>query len=120
MIDKKEAAKQYKNTVQPMGVYSITNTVNGKVFVGSSLDVNRIFNRIRFQLVLGSYTNSGLQKDFTLHGEAKFAFKVEDYLKPKDDPAYDYKDDLSVLEEMWLEKIKPYGEKGYNTLKEHA
>ena len=35
MIDKKELKKQYKQTLQPMGVYQIKNLVNGKIFIGS-------------------------------------------------------------------------------------
>jgi hypothetical protein len=31
-----------------------------------------------------------------------------------DDPAYDYRDDLKALEVMWLEKLKPFGERGYH------
>ncbi len=35
-------------------------------------------------------------------------------LKPGDDPAYDHRDDLKALETMWLEKLKPVGERGYH------
>jgi hypothetical protein len=36
---------------------------------------------------------------------------------PKDDPNYDYKADLEFLEDLWLEKLEPYGERGYNEKK---
>jgi hypothetical protein len=42
---------------------------------------------------------------------------VLEYLKPGDDPDYDVRGDLDVLEELWLEKLEPYGEKGYNKKK---
>ena len=35
-------------------------------------------------------------------------------LKPVDDPARDYRDDLKALEAMWMEKLKPFGERGYH------
>ena len=117
MLNKNEARREYKNTIQPMGVYSVTNKKNGKVFIGSSMNVNNIFNRISFQLKLGSYTNEELQKDYNLMGEAAFSFKVMDYLKPADEIGYDYKTDLQVLEELWLKKLQPYGAAGYNTKK---
>ena len=117
MIDKDEARRKYKNTVQPMGVYCVTNSVNGKMFIGSSLNVESIFNRISFQLKNSSYTNEELQKDYKLQGDVDFSFKVLDFLKPVDDPAYNYADDLRVLEELWLEKLQPYGETGYNLKK---
>ena len=117
MLDKNEARRKYKNTLQPMGVYSLTNSVNGKILIGSSLNVDNIFNRISFQLKLGSYTNEELQKDYNLQGADKISFKVIDYLKPVDELNYNYSEDLQALEELWLEKLEPYGAAGYNSRK---
>ena len=47
-------------------------------------------------------------------GEKSFVIEVHDELKPADDSAYDYRDDLKALETMWLEKLKPFGEQGYH------
>jgi hypothetical protein len=58
--------------------------------------------------------NRGLQRDYIQFGEENFDFSVVDYLDPKDGPDHDYTGDLTALEEMWLEKLQPYGEKGYN------
>jgi len=119
MIDKKEAIRQYKNTLQPMGIYRITNSVNGKIFIGSSLNVDKIFNRILFQLKHNSYGNKDLQEDFNLNGESNFSFEIIDHLEPKKDKeqGYDYTDDLQVLEGMWLDKLQPYEKIGYNSRK---
>ena len=117
MINKKEIKRQYKETKQPMGIYRITDSVNGKIFIGSSKCVDTIFNSARFQLKMGSHFNKELQKAFNRHGEASFLFDVVDHLEPNDDPGYDYSNDLRVLEEMWLEKLRPYDEKGYNSRK---
>jgi hypothetical protein len=119
MIDKKEAKRHYKETKRPMGIYRITNLVNGKIFIGSSKSVDTIFNSARFQLKTGSYFIKDLQKDFTLHGEANFRFDVVDHLEPNDDPDYDYSNDLCLLEEMWREKLQPYNEKGYHFKKQY-
>ena len=40
-----------------------------------------------------------------------------DYLKPKEDIQMDYTDDLKMLEEMWIEKLQPFDERGYNQRK---
>jgi hypothetical protein len=114
MIDKKELKKQYKQALQPMGVYRITNLANGKIYVGSSRNMRGTFNSIRFQLKLGSHMNKELQKDYALFGEEKFSFEAVDHLEPKKEVGYDYTEDLKVLEEMWLEKLQPYDETGYN------
>lgn len=117
MINKKEIIRKYKETKQPMGIYRITNLLNGKIFIGSSKCVDTIFNSARFQLKMGSYFIKELQKDFTCHGEACFRFDVVDQLEHNDDQEYDFTDDLRALEEMWLEKLQPYDEKGYNSRK---
>ena len=117
MLDKKEVKRRYKETKQPMGIYRITDKVNGKIYIGSSKCVETIFNSALFQLKMGSHFNKELQKDFIRHGEAGFSFDVVDHLEYNDDPGDDYSNDLRVLEEMWLEKLKPYDENCYNSRK---
>jgi len=118
MLNKKEMIKQYKQTLRPMGIYQITNKANGKIFIGASLDLPGKINSNRFQLQHGSHMNKELQADFRQFGEDAFSFEQVDTLEPKSDPQYDYHDDLAILEEMWLEKLQPYGEKGYNRKKQ--
>ena len=114
MIDKKDVKKQYKETLPPFGVYQIKNLVNDRILVGSSKNLQGIFNRHIFELQAGSHMNRELQEDFKLHGEENFSFTVLDDIEPKEGPAYDYTRDLAALEDMWLEKLQPYGEEGYN------
>jgi group I intron endonuclease len=115
MTDKRELKKQYKQTLPPMGIYQIRNLTNGKIFVGSSKNLTGKFNSYKFQLDLGSHINRELQKDYSKFGEKNFAFEIIDDLDPKEGVAYDYTDDLIALEELWIEKLQPFGAKGYNT-----
>lgn len=117
MLDKKEIKRQYKQTIQPMGIYQIKNLANGKIFIGNSKNLNAVFNSSRLQLKTGTFINRDLQHDFIESGEANFSFDVLDRLEPKDDLKYDYTDDLKLLEEMWLEKLQPYGPNGYHKQK---
>ena len=118
MIDKKEIKRKYKETVQPMGIYQIRNLINGKVFISSSKNLTGKLNSFNFfKLSSASHLNSELGNDCEKYGEDNFVFEVLDRLEPKEDLAYDYSDDLKTLEELWLEKLQPYGEKGYNKLK---
>ncbi len=117
MIDKKELKKQYKQTLPPMGIYQIRNLVNGKIFVGSSLNLHGKSNSFKFQLRSGLHVNSELQKDYSQFGEENFVFEIVDLLEPNEDPTFDYRDDLKVFLEMWMEKLQPYGEVGYNKRK---
>lgn len=117
MFDKKEVKKQYKLTLPPMGIYRIKNIVNGKIFIGSSLNLHGKSNSFKFQLKSGLHVNSELQKDFNIFGEENFVFEIVDTLEPKEDLSYDYRDDLQLFLEMWMEKLQPYGETGYNKRK---
>jgi hypothetical protein len=116
MQNKKKLKEEYKRTLPKMGIYRVKNLVNGKIFIGSGLNVNGKLNSIKFQLEHGSYVVHDLQNDFNLQGKEDFSFDVIDYLEPKEEPGYDYSGDLKVLEKLWLEKLQPYGEKGYNKL----
>jgi hypothetical protein len=119
MLDKKELKNKYKQTLPKMGIFKITNLVNGKIFIGKGMNVPGKINSSKFQLNMGSHMNKEMQKDFKQLGEEKFSFEVVDYLDPKkdDEPGHDYTSDLSALEELWLEKLQPYGERGYNDRK---
>lgn len=117
MIDKKELKKKYKETLPPMGIYQIKNLINGKILIGSSMNLNGKANSFRFQLKMGSHMNSELQKDYNNFGDENFSFEIIDTLEPKEDPAYAYWEELKVFEEMWIEKLQPYDEKGYNKRK---
>lgn len=117
MANRKELIRQYKETLPPMGVYKIVNLANGMIFVGSGKNLHGKRNSYRFQLDSGTHYNTALQRDYNQFGCDNFTFEIIDYLEPKEGPGYDYTDDLAALEEMWLEKLQPYGDKGYNKKK---
>jgi len=112
--NKKELKKQYKQNIEPMGVFQVKNLINGKIFIDSGINLQGKINGCRFQLTLGSHMNKALQKDFNDIGIDNFAFEVIDYLKPKEDVKMDYSDDLKMLEDIWIEKLQPFNKKGYN------
>ena len=100
-----------------MGVFQIVNKVNGKVFVDSSTNVPGKINRHKFALNHGSHMSRPLQAEWKEFGEDAFEFELLEDVTPKDDLTYDYKSDLEFLEDLWLEKLEPYDEKGYNERK---
>jgi hypothetical protein len=117
MTDRKELIRHYKQTIQEMGVFQIKNRINGKLFIGNAKNLKGILNSNKFQLKTGRHSNQELQQDYDNYGEANFDFEVLDLLKPKEDHAGDYSEELNMLEEMWLEKLQPYNEKGYHSRK---
>jgi hypothetical protein len=116
-MDKKQAKLDYKASRRPMGVFLIRNLVNDKVFVGSTVNLDAMFNRIRFQLYAGAHPVKSLEDDWKRFGAGQFSFEVVEEVLPREDPNYDYKADLVTLEDLWLEKLAPYGDKGYNEKK---
>jgi hypothetical protein len=117
-MNRKELVNRYKQIPRPMGVYRITNTKNGRVFIGAAKDLPGIINSNKYQLKIGRHSNAELQKDYDLYGEESFSYDILDYLEPNDDVKYDHAKDLKTLEEMWLEKLQPFDDKGYNARKQ--
>jgi len=60
------------------GVYRIRNMINGKVYVGSSVNVRNRLNRHRRWLLAGRHGNRHLQAAFNAHGRDAFVFDVVD------------------------------------------
>ncbi len=113
-MDRKALIRQYKETPRPVGVFRVHNTVSNKSFVGRSRDLPSMLNRQRFQLSSGGHPNHLLQEDWNRLGPGAFVFEVVDTLKPSENPDGEPDDDLRELEALWLEKLSPYGEQGYN------
>ncbi|MGE5377166.1 MAG: GIY-YIG nuclease family protein [Bacteroidota bacterium] len=112
---RKELQREYKERVKPSGVYQVKNLSNGKVLLGSSLNLEGLLNRNRFMLRNGSHTNKELQRDWNELGPDQFVFEILEVVRVKDDPNFNLKDELTLLEQIWLEKLQPFGERGYNT-----
>lgn len=117
MTDKKEIKKLYKQKLPDMGIYQVKNLANGKIYVGRATDLNGRLNSERFQLKNSMHMNRELQKEFNDLGEEKFAFEVVDRLRPKEGAGHDHGQELKELEVIWLDKLQPYNEKGYNKKK---
>lgn len=58
------------------GVYSITNTVNSKVYIGSSVNIKQRFRRHKHDLLHNKHGNKHLQSSFNKHGLENFEFKI--------------------------------------------
>lgn len=115
MKTRKEIHREYKERVKPSGVFQVKNLVNGKVLLGSSLNLEGPLNKHRFMLKINSHPNKELQNDWNELGPEQFIFEILETVQLKDDPNFNLKDELTLLEEIWLEKLQPFGERGYNS-----
>jgi hypothetical protein len=112
----KKLKQEYKQAIRPMGVFQIRNLVNEKIFVVGGIDLAGAINRHKFALGAGGHQNQLLQKDWNNQGADRFAFETLDQMNPSDNPR-DSRKDLAFLEQMWIEKLQPFGERGYNERK---
>jgi hypothetical protein len=116
-MDKAAAKRNYKLNHRPMGVFQIRNKTNDWVYVDSSINLPGTINRHTFALKAGIHASKPLQADWNELGEDAFEFETLEPVAPRDDPNYNYAADLEVLQDLWLEKLEPYGDKGYNERK---
>jgi hypothetical protein len=65
-------------------------------------------------LSIGSHDNAVLQQDWNRFGADAFTFEILEIVKPSDDPIFNIDDELTLLEQIWIEKLQPMGERGYN------
>ena len=117
MKKQKELKEAYKNQKFKIGVFQIRNTVNGKIYVGSSVNLDAIWNRNRTELNFGGHRNELLQKEWKEFGEENFRFEILSEIKQDDTENMDYKSELKTLEQMFIEELQPFAEKGYNNPK---
>ncbi len=104
-MDRKALIREYKQRRPPMGVYRIRNTLSGQSLVAASTDLPSMLNRHRAQLGMGGHSSRALQADWVEYGPESFVFEILDTLTPPDQPDYDPIADLTVLEDLWLEKL---------------
>ena len=109
-MDKSEIKKQYKEAKQPMGVYRIKISKNDKAFIGFATDLQSRFNRHKTELRFGSHRNKELQELWNSFGESAFKFEILDVLDHEEDAQTKVDEELRILAEMWIQKMKQNGE----------
>ena len=106
MLDKKAIKRNYKENPPMIGVYLIQNKINGKFLIGGSENIPGIFNRIKFELKLKTHRNKQFLADWLEFGEDNFSFEIIDTIEPNNEFAYNYGEDLAVLIDLCMEKIR--------------
>jgi len=114
MKSKEELKREYKERPKPAGIFRIRNNANGKSLLGSSLNLEGPLNAHKFMLTIGRHQNEVLQNDWNKFGADQFDFEILEAVKVKDDPSFSIEDELTLLEQIWVEKLQPFGDKGYN------
>jgi hypothetical protein len=120
---KKALTTTYRQSMRPMGIYQIRNLVNGKIFVDRSIDLEAARNRHLFVTAMARPPIPELLNDWQIYGGERFVFEVLDQVALEGESIADdatrqrHKGELDELLALWLEKLQPYGNKGYNKKK---
>lgn len=108
-MDRSEAKRVYKESTRPMGIYRIRNLNNGKSYIGYGLDLPAKLNRHMAELKFGSHRNPELLAEWKSFGESAFEFEVLDEIEPDKESKTDPLEELRLLNEMWINKLKNTG-----------
>ncbi|SKC72104.1 GIY-YIG nuclease family protein [Maledivibacter halophilus] len=104
--DRKEKIVAYKERKIVGGVFIIKNIINGKMLILTSTDLYGCKNRFEFSQKTGSCVYMKLQSDWKKLGGEAFTFEILEKLEKKDTQTpKEFKEDIKVLEEIWLEKL---------------
>jgi group I intron endonuclease len=92
------------------GIYKITNKVNGKIYIGKSVDLYQRFCEHKAYLNSGKHHNRYLQRAWNKYGEECFIFEVVENVRDKDM--------LNGREIYWINCLhSTIKENGYNLTK---
>lgn len=88
------------------GIYQIENRVNNRIYIGSSIDLNKRRKEHLYRLKNNRHTNNHLQNSFNKYGEKNFVFTILVYYESQE---------LIFQEQKFLDYYKTYERgKGFN------
>lgn len=88
------------------GIYKITCTANNKIYIGSSVNLQKRKRDHFYELRRNNHNNSKLQRAWNKYGEQAFIFEVLELVL--------FPEMLIDREQYWFDKLKPFGNKGFN------
>lgn len=91
---------------QSSGIYLITCTVNGKIYIGSTKNLRTRWNKHQADLRANRHGNRHLQNSWNKYGEVAFTFEILELVMPWA---------IQDREQYWLDKLRPFDKKiGFN------
>ena len=109
----KEPKLYIMSTSKASGIYTITNKVTGKLYIGESLDIYRRWHDEHIpQLRKNCHYNKELQNDFNKYGEENFRFEIFERYSGND--PISTKARLLILESYFITQFENAGISLYN------
>ena len=107
-MDRRQFSKQYRDRRLHGGVYTITNSVNGKYLIGHSADLASMRNRFQFAVTTGATVDPRLRDDWAGMGAQAFALDVLEELDQRPGQSHaEFMDDLRALETLLHASLDP-------------
>ncbi len=108
MNRRRELSREYKERKLSGGVYTITNTANGKYIIGSAANLASVRNRFEFAVTTGSTVDPRMREDWAAFGANAFTLDVREELEqgPEQTQA-EFLEDLKTLEQLWRANLDP-------------
>ena len=101
MNRRKEIINAYKERKRRGGVYTVTNTRNGKYLIEHTMNLESAQNRFQFAVTSGIAFHPKFQQDWSRDGAQAFVFNVLEELEEKPDQSQDeFMDDLKTLDQL--------------------
>lgn len=92
--------------MEKTGIYIIKNEINGKIYVGSSINIERRYKLHKTLLNKNKHHSSKLQRAYNKYGKDKFFYEIIQYCN---------KEVLIKNEQYWINHFDSFNN-GYNSL----
>jgi len=103
--------KNFNGNANKGGVYKITNTIDGKIYIGSAKTFKTRASAHISSLKTGKHQNKHLQASWNKHGEAVFLFEIIEVVEGS-------KTDRTTREQFYIDQWKERWKQCYNFKKE--
>lgn len=105
-IEKKNEIEKFKNITQiKSGIYKIINKIDGKYYIGSSINLLKRFYKHKLELRKNTHHNKKLQNAWNKYGEHNFEFLIIKNVLPEC---------LRIIEQVYLNICKNDLDNTYN------
>ena len=102
--ERKEAIRKFKEIKPLRGTFAVKCTATGRVWVGSSRNLEATKNGAWFGLSIGSHQNKSMQAEWNAHGEAAFEYQILETLKDDTHPLA-LSDLLKEMKKHWIVQL---------------